>query len=144
MRLTITTPLSVVVEEDGVLVLSAEDVSGGFGIQPGHADFLTSLAVGVVSWRSRDEARHYCAVRGGVLTVSPGKPAAAGEVAIATREAVVGDDLATLDAAVLSRFQADAEADRTERADGARLQLDAIRQIVSRLRTGGRGIGGSA
>ena len=136
MRLTITTPLLLAVEEDGVLVLSAEDASGGFGIQPGHADFLTSLAVGVVSWRSRDEARHYCAVRGGVLTVSRGKPGTGGEVAIATREAVLGDDLATLDATILRRFQADAEADREERTDAVRLQLDAIRQIVSRLRPG--------
>ena len=136
MRLTITTPLLLAVEEDGVLVLSAEDASGGFGIQPGHADFLTSLAVGVVSWRSRDEARHYCAVRGGVLTVSPGKPGTGGEVAIATREAVLGDDLATLDATILSRFQADAEADREERVDAVRLQLDAIRQIVSHLQAG--------
>lgn len=136
MRLTITTPLLLAVEEDGVLVLSAEDASGGFGIQPGHVDFLTSLAVGVVSWRSRDEARHYCAVRGGVLTVSPGKPGTGGEVAIATREAVLGDDLATLDATILSRFQADAEADREERVDAVRLQLDAIRQIVSHLQAG--------
>lgn len=134
MRLTITTPLSVAVEEDGVLVLSAEDASGSFGIQPGHADFLTSLAVSVVSWRSSGGTRHYCAVRGGVLTVSGGT-----EAAIATREAVTGDDLATLDAAVLSRFQADAEADRVERVDSTRLQLSAIRQIVSRLRPGGPG-----
>lgn len=134
MRLTITTPLLVAVEEDGVAIVAAEDASGGFGIQPGHADFLTSLAVAVVSWRSRDDTRHYCAVRGGVLTVSGGK-----EVAIATREAVTGDELATLDAAVLSRFQADAEADRAERVDSTRLQLSAIRQIVSRLRPGGSG-----
>ena len=134
MRLTITTPLSVAVEEDGVVVVAAEDASGSFGIQPGHADFLTSLAVAVVSWRSRDDTRHYCAVRGGVLTVSGGK-----EVAVATREAVTGDDLATLDAAVLSRFQSDAEADRAERVDSTRLQLSAIRQIVSRLRPGGPG-----
>ena len=132
MRLTITTPLLVAVEEDGVVIVAAEDASGGFGIQPGHADFLTSLAVAVVSWRSRDNSRHYCAVRGGVLTVSGGT-----EVAIATREAVTGDDLATLDAAVLSRFEADAEADRAERVDSTRLQLSAIRQIVSRLRPGG-------
>ena len=62
MRLTITTPLLVAVEEDGVAIVAAEDASGGFGIQPGHADFLTSLAVAVVSWRSRDDTRHYCAV----------------------------------------------------------------------------------
>lgn len=141
MKLTITTPLSVVVEEDGVLVLSAEDSSGGFGIQPHHADFLTSLAVAVVSWKSSDDARHYCAVRGGVLTVTAGR-----EIAIATREAVTGDDLATLHETILSRFQADAEAERTERVDSTRLQLSAIRQIVSHLQgghlQGGRSSGG--
>ena len=134
MKLIITTPLSVAVEEDGVLVLSAEDASGSFGIQPGHADFLTSLAVSVVSWRSGGGTRHYCAVRGGVLTMSGGK-----EVAIATREAVTGDDLAKLDAAVLSRFQTDADAEVAERVDSTRLQLRAIRQIVSRLRPEGSG-----
>ncbi len=131
MKLTITTPLAVVVQEDGVLVLSAEDSSGGFGIQPHHADFLTSLAVAVVSWKSGDEARHYCAVRGGVLTVTGGR-----EIAIATREAIVGEDLATLDAAILDRFQADADAERAERVDSTRLQLSAIRQIVNHLQSG--------
>ena len=35
----------------------------------GHADFLTSLAISVVSWKSKDEVRRYCAVRRGVLRV---------------------------------------------------------------------------
>ncbi len=48
MRLRIITPLAVVVDEDGVLALRAEDASGSFGILPGHADFLTSLAISVV------------------------------------------------------------------------------------------------
>ena len=139
MRLTITTPLSVVVEEDGVLVLSAEDASGGFGIQPHHADFLTSLAVAVVSWRSGNGTRRYCAVRGGVLSVTGGR-----EIAIATREAVVGEDLATLDGEILRRFAADAAAERTERVDSTRLQLQAIRHIVSHLQGSRIGIGGSA
>ena len=134
MKLTITTPLAVAVEEDGVFVLSAEDASGGFGIQPGHADFLTSLAVAVVSWDGSGHARRYCAVRGGVLTVTGGQ-----QIAIATREAVVGDDLATLDALILGRFQADADAERTERVDSTRLQLSAIRQIVSHLQGGRSG-----
>ena len=137
MKLTITTPLAVIVEEDGVIVLSAEDASGGFGIQPHHADFLTSLAVAVVSWKSSDGVRHYCAVRGGVLTVTAGR-----EIAIATREAVLGEDLATLDKTILRQFQADADAERTERVDSTRLQLSAIRQIVSHLQ-GGRGGAGS-
>jgi len=133
MRLLITTPLSVVVDEDGVLSLRAEDATGGFGILPRHADFLTSLAISIVSWRSRDEARHYCAVRRGVLSVTAGR-----DIAISTREAVRGDDLATLDETVLDRFRADTETERTERVQSTRLQLDAIRQIMRHLRPDSR------
>ena len=50
MRLTITTPLAIVVEADDVAHLRAEDETGAFGILPGHADFLTALAVSVASW----------------------------------------------------------------------------------------------
>ena len=110
LRLRIVTPLSVVVDADGVRALRAEDASGGFGILPGYADFLTSLSIGVVSWRGDDETRHFCAVRRGVLTVTGGR-----EIAIATREAVAGDDLATLDQTVLARFRADTETERSER-----------------------------
>jgi F-type H+-transporting ATPase subunit epsilon len=136
MRLRITTPLSVVVDEDGILALRAEDATGSFGILPRHADFLTSLAVSIVSWQSGNETRHYCAVRGGVLSVDAGR-----DVAIATREAVTGDDLATLDQTILTRFRADIETERTERVESTRLQLNAIRQIVSHLGSGVRASG---
>jgi F-type H+-transporting ATPase subunit epsilon len=131
MKLRITTPLAVVVDEADVQVVSAEDASGGFGIQPHHADFLTSLSVGVVGWRGADGARHYCAVRGGVLTVSAGQ-----SVAIATREAITGNDLGTLDQEIIARAHAAAEAERADRVDSTRLQLQAIRRIVSHLRPG--------
>jgi F-type H+-transporting ATPase subunit epsilon len=134
MRLRITTPLSVVVDEDGVLALRAEDASGSFGIQPRHADLLTSLAISVVTWKSGDGTRHYCAVRRGVLAVTAGR-----EIEIATREAVRGDDLATLDQTVLRRFRDDIETERSERVESTRLQLNAIRRIVSRLRPDGPG-----
>jgi F-type H+-transporting ATPase subunit epsilon len=133
MRLRIVTPLEVVVEADGVRALRANDATGSFGIMPGHAEFLTSLTLGVVSWRAGDETPRYCAVRGGVLTVTAGE-----EIAIATREAVAGDDLATLDQTVLARFRADTEVERAERVDSTRLQLNAIRRIVSHLRQSGR------
>jgi F-type H+-transporting ATPase subunit epsilon len=134
MKLRITTPLEVVVDEDEVQVLRAEDPSGSFGIQPGHADFLTSLAISVVSWKPRDKARRFCAVRRGVLSVDGGD-----SISIATREAVLGDDLATLDETVLARFRADLETERTERVNSTRLELSAIRQIVSHLRGGSIG-----
>ena len=136
MKLRITTPLAILVEEDGILGLRAEDDSGGFGILPGHADFLTSLAISVVGWNSAGGAQHYAAVRRGVLSVAGGR-----EIAIATREAVLGDDLATLDETVLARFRADIETERAEHADSTRLQLNAIRQIMRHLRSDARGAG---
>jgi F-type H+-transporting ATPase subunit epsilon len=138
MRLRIVTPLALVVDADGVLALRAEDASGSFGIQSGHVDFLTSLTVSIVSWEGSDAIRHYCAVRRGVLSVTAGR-----DIAVTTREAVAGDDLATLDDIVLSRFRADIETERLERFESTRLQLNAIRQIVSHLRPSGRGGSGS-
>ncbi len=134
MILRITTPLDVVIDDEDVDFVAAEDASGGFGIQPHHTDFLTSLSVSVVSWTCRGGARHYCAVRGGVLTVTGGQL-----VAIATREAIAGDNLAILDQQILTRFREDREAERAEFFGSTQMQLNAIRQIVRHLRPGGAG-----
>ncbi len=134
MRLRIVTPLAVVVDEDGVVALRAEDATGSFGILPHHADFLTSLAISVVSWESSNATRRHCAVRRGVLSVAGGH-----DIAIATREAVPGDDLANLDETVLARFRADIETERTEHVESTRLHLNAIRQIMRHLRPDQRG-----
>lgn len=133
MRLRIITPLSVVVDEDGIRALRAEDATGGFGVLPRHAHFLTRLTISVVGWKSADATRHFCAVRGGVLSVTGGQ-----DISIATREAIVGDDLATLDQTVLARFRTDIETERTEHVESTRLQLNAIRQIMRHLRPDGR------
>lgn len=140
MRLLITTPLSIVVDESGVRAVRAEDASGNFGILPGHADFLTSLIISVVSWKSGDGIRHYCAVRRGVMSVTAGQ-----DIAIATREAVRNEDLASLEETVLVQFRADIEAEHVERVESTRLQLNAIRQIMRHLRPdGGNGPGSFA
>lgn len=138
MRLRIVTPLSVVIDEDGVLALRAEDATGSFGILPQHADFLTSLSISVVRWESGNGARHFCAVRRGVLSVVGGH-----NIAVATREAVPGDDLTILAETVLARFRADTEIERIEHVESTRLHLNAIRQIMSHLRParhGGTGV----
>ncbi|WP_298351765.1 F0F1 ATP synthase subunit epsilon [Rhodoblastus sp.] len=135
MKLRIVTPLSVVVDEDRVVALRAEDASGGFGILRGHADFLTSLTVSVLSWRRADSTRRYCAVRRGVLSVTGGV-----DIAVATREAVAGDDLESLDRTVLARFREQADSERVERVSSTRLQLLAIRQIMRLLRPERHGV----
>jgi F-type H+-transporting ATPase subunit epsilon len=127
MKLRITTPLSVMVETDAIVV-RAEDASGNFGILPGHADLITALEVSVVSWKTPEGTQPCCAVRGGVLTITKGAL-----VSIATREAVLGDNLATLDRSVLDRFRSEAETERVEHVESTRLQLQALRRMMGRL-----------
>jgi F-type H+-transporting ATPase subunit epsilon len=129
MRLLITTPTSVVIDEQNVVAVRAEDESGSFGILDGHADFLTALTVSVVSWHHAEDRQRFCAVRRGVLSVTNGT-----EVAIATREAIAGDDLARLEQEVLAQFRDELEAERTARTESLRLQMQAIRKIVRYLR----------
>ncbi len=129
MRLLITDPAAVLADHADVTSVRAEDESGSFGILDGHADLLTVLTVSVVSWRHADGRAEYCAVRRGVLSVRGGK-----QVAIATREGQLGPDLEQLEASVLARFRAEAEAERTGRVAAMRLQAQAIRRIVEALR----------
>lgn len=132
MRLRIVTPLSVIIDED-IDSLRAEDASGDFGILPGHAPFLTSLIISIVSWK-KDNTEQFCALRGGVMTVG-GKASTTTLIDIATREAVVGTDLAKLDNDVLAQFQSDADDERIEHTETMLLQMNVIRRMVSRLKT---------
>jgi len=129
VRLTVTTPLAIIVEASDVVHLRAEDDTGAFGILPGHADFLTALAVSVASWRDDRGAEHYVAVRGGMLEVRDGDT-----IAIATPEAVAGDDLHRLESEVLAKFRRQLGEEQSARTDAQRLYLAAIRQIARFLR----------
>jgi F-type H+-transporting ATPase subunit epsilon len=129
VRLTIATPLAIVIEAGDVAHLRAEDETGAFGILPGHTDFLTALAVSVASWRDDRGAEHHVAVRGGMLEVRDGDA-----IAIATPEAVPGDDLHRLESEVLARFRHQLVEEQEARTDAQRLYLAAIRQIARFLR----------
>ena len=129
MRLTVATPLVIVVEVGDVVHLRAEDDTGAFGILPGHADFLTALAVSVASWRDDRGAEHHVAVRGGMLEVRGGNT-----IGVATPEAVAGDDLQRLETEVLAKFRLQLVEEQAARTDAQRLYLAAIRQIARFLR----------
>jgi F-type H+-transporting ATPase subunit epsilon len=129
VRLTIATPLAIVAEADNVVHLRAEDETGAFGILVGHADFLTVLAVSVLSWRDDRGAEHHVALRGGMLEVRGGDT-----IAIASPEAVPGDDLHQLESEVLAGFRQRLGEEQAARSDAQRLYLAAIRQIVRFIR----------
>jgi F-type H+-transporting ATPase subunit epsilon len=130
MKLTVATPLAIVLEADNVLHLRAEDETGAFGLLPGHADFLTALAVSVVTWRDQHGAEHHVAVYGGMLEARGGDA-----IVLATREAVFGDDLHRLETEVLVAFRRGIEEERAARTDSERLHLAAIRQICHFLKS---------
>src|SRR5208337_4323114 len=125
LHLTITTPTTVLVDSDDVVAVRAEDESGGFGILPGHADLLTTLTPSVVRWRTVAGAARFCAVRGGVFTVSLGQ-----RVAIACREAIVGDALEDLEAQVRAARAKQLAADRRAHVEQVRLHAAAVRELV--------------
>ena len=139
MRLLITNPTAVAVDDPDVVSVRAEDESGGFGVLCGHADFLTTLAVSVVSWRHADGRVRYCAVRRGIFAVEGGN-----SVLIATREAHPGDDLDALEQQVLAHYRAETEAERATRTASTELRMQAIRRIVLALRGQASVAGGPA
>lgn len=138
MRLIISTPLETIVSADDVLALRAEDESGSFGIEPRHASFVTALGISVVTWRATGGVEQYCAVRGGVLTV------AADLISIATREAIVGPDLAQLERDVVARFHEAVDDAARARVATERLRAAAIRTIQRFLRADRSAAGGSS
>lgn len=138
MRLLVTTPLEVLVDVADVQHVRAEDATGAFGIQPGHAAFVSVLEISVVTWRAagtegRRARERHVAVRGGVLMMRDGS-----QVEIAARDGAVGDDLEQLQGEVLARYRTERAAESAARTSGTRLQLGAIRMIQRYLDAGRR------
>jgi F-type H+-transporting ATPase subunit epsilon len=131
LHLSVTTPLAVLVDEEGVQSVRAEDPSGSFGILPGHTEYLTVLPASVLRWRSAGGELRFCALRGGLITVEGGN-----RVAVACREGILGDDLGALEDDVMSLREADADADRRERVEQLRLHASAVREMMRFLRPG--------
>ncbi|KAA0079950.1 F0F1 ATP synthase subunit epsilon [Trinickia soli] len=129
LRLTIATPSEMLIDCRDVVAFRGEDMTGSFGILPGHADFLTVLAPCVVRWRTTDGRRRFCAIGSGVLRVIDGN-----YVGIACREGELGDALDTLEAHIRAAREARADAARKARVEQTRLNARAIRQILMYLR----------
>jgi len=129
LTLTIATPSARIIDRSEVQALRAEDGSGSFGIMPCHADLLTVLVPSVLRWRLPSGDMRYCAVDSGVLTVRGGF-----EVAVACRQALLGDDIEALHAKVLAMRAERIEVDRERRVDQTRLHARAVRAMMQLMR----------
>ncbi len=129
MRLRIATPADVVVDEPDVRYVRAEDSTGAFGIQPGHTELITVLAISVLTYRNGHGGEHHVAVRGGVLRIRGGQV-----VEVATREAIASDDLESLHRAVLAGFRRHADEEAKARTRAARLNVALVRNLYRYVR----------
>jgi len=127
MKLTLTTPFAVLLDQVPVAQIRARDETGGFGLRTGHADFLTALSVAVMSWQDHAGAWHHAALSGGILEMT------GGNAAIATPDAVLNDDLAALESAVAARLGASQQADQAAGAEAQRLRLRTLQLLARRL-----------
>ena len=111
MRLIVTTPTAIAVDENSRAPCSRRRSQRRLRHRTGpcgFSDHAFDLRRAMARWR---RAEHYVAVRGGVLRVREGKV-----VEIATREAVVNDDLAHLRREVLAAMAQNVEAERSARS----------------------------
>ena len=135
LSLVVSTPSRLIAKADNVVSLRAEDDSGGFGILPGHADFVTVLPSSVLSWRAAEGPWRYCVVSSGVISVAEGR-----RVAVACRYGLIGDDLQRLQDEARAHRLTEIDADRRARVEQLRLHARTVRQMMRLLNA----LGGAA
>ena len=123
MRLKVWIPTEVLLDEE-VTKVKAEAENGWFCILPRHIDFVTALVPGILSFESPAKPIEYLAIDHGIL-VKCGP-----EVAVSTRRAVRGADLATLQETVAKQFRTLREKEQTARLFEAKLEAELVRQLV--------------
>jgi F-type H+-transporting ATPase subunit epsilon len=123
MKLKVWVPSDNVLDRD-VTKIKAEAENGWFCILPRHADFVTSLLPGILSFDSATGKTEYLALDHGVL-VKCGP-----EVFVSTRSAVTGADLGALQATVEKQFRAQHEKEQASREFEAKLEADLVRGLV--------------
>lgn len=123
MRLRVMLPTSIVVDALAVKIV-AEARNGSFCLLPRHVDFVAALTPGILSFVAREGGENFVAIGEGTLVKR------ADDVLVSVVDAVIGDDLAGLRAAVDGRFREHDEDQRVARSALASLEAAALRRFV--------------
>lgn len=111
MNLRILLPFRIFADKNGVVRIVAETSAGSFGLLPKRLDCVAVLVPGILIFEMEEEGEVYVAVDEGIL-VKTGT-----EVLVSVRNAIEGNDLASLRESVKKEF----------------LNLDAQEQNVRRV-----------
>ncbi len=118
MNLRILLPFRIFADKNGVVRIVAETSAGSFGLLPNRLDCVAVLVPGILIFEMEEEGEVYVAVDEGIL-VKTGT-----EVLVSVRNAIEGNDLASLRESVKKEF----------------LNLDAqeqnVRQVMAKMESG--------
>lgn len=123
MKLKIFLPARLLLDIEPVDKVTADAENGAFGLLPHHIDFVTVLVPGILSYTVSGR-EYFAAVDEGILTK------AGPLLSIATRNAVLGNELGSLQATVAARFRMLSANERKARAALARMETGLVRRLA--------------
>lgn len=116
----------------GVTSFVAEDDSGSFGIQAGHARIMTSLSFGLARFRKESDAWQYLALPGALLYFD------GDTLTLSTRHYVIDDDYQRISEALRDKLLAEeAELDNLKESMH-RMEEEALQRMWRLGKTGAR------
>ncbi|MFU8770814.1 MAG: F0F1 ATP synthase subunit epsilon [Anaerolineales bacterium] len=130
MRLKIILPTEILIDEE-VTKVNAEAENGSFCLLPHHADFVTALVPGLLTYKDQQGGENILAVDLGIL-VKCGS-----EVNVSTRNAVVGTRLETLKQTVEQEYLTKDEQERLTYAAVSRMEASFMRHFMDLESVGG-------
>lgn len=122
MKLKVLTPIAVLIERPVTKVI-AEAENGDFCLLPNHVDFVAALVPGILSFTTETKREIFVAVDEGILVKC------GAEVLVSTRNAVEGEDLASLKQAVIEQFQVLDEQEKLTRSALAKFEVSMMRHF---------------
>ena len=128
MRLKILLPYRVFADESGVTHILVVTKSGAFGLLPHRLDCTTAIVPGILAYRNKSGEDAFLAVDEGSL-IKTGS-----EVIISVRNAIGGQDLGKLRAAVEHEFLDLDERERSLRNLIVKVESDFVRRFLEMQR----------
>lgn len=123
MRLRIFLPDRLCLDRD-IRRIVAEAPDGVFGMLPNHIDFVSQLVPGILVYEDAEGRERYAGIHAGTL-IKVGD-----DVMVCTANAVLGDDLDTVQHHARAAFHATEESERTARSALARLEAQIVRRFL--------------
>ena len=123
MRFSLLLPDAVLLQLDAMKIV-AEATNGSFALLPRHIDWVAPIVPGLILVTDVHGKESIIGVDEGTL-VKCGQ-----EVMLATRRAVVGDDLSVLQHTVETRFRSLDEHEASARTALARLEAGIVRRFI--------------